>query len=145
MPEDRQYLCFHVGQQVFGVPFLRLAEVRTLTNATPVLAAPDYGSGFVVLHGRQTPVFDLRIHFGLPGRLDGDTRLIVIWRQRPGFEDTPVGLLVDRMEQLVTIDETEIVPPPDFGDQVATSFIRGTVPLAGGCRILLDVDRLLES
>ncbi len=134
----RLFLTFAIGDASYAVPFLRIAEVRTLQTAVPALAPPDYATGFVILHGRNVPVVDLRVSFGAPAGFDGETRLLVVWHRA----DARVGLLVDRVEDVLTIGADAISPRPDYGPGVDTRFISGTTEGASCRRLLLDLDQL---
>lgn len=139
-----QFLLFGLADRSFGVPFSRLAEVRTLEQAMPVFHPPDYSTGVMSVNGRLMPVLDLRVNFGLPARLTPETRLMVVFRQRPGLVDSLLGLLIDRVDRAVPVDPRTILPAPDFGSDGVTDFLLGTVECPGGARLLLDVDRLID-
>lgn len=138
----QSYLAFEVGAAAFGIPFSRIAEVRTLANVTPVLQPPDYVAGFVVMHHDRVPVLDLRVDFGVAAPLDGRTRMLVVWRRSTRGGDERLGLLVDRVHDLVQIDAVDVEAPPDFGPELATDFILGCHVERERTRLLLDVDRL---
>lgn len=108
----------------------------------PVLFAPNYGNGFVTLNARRIPVLDLRVNFGLTATFDHATRLLVAFRQRAGTDDELFAFIVDRIDEVVTLDVTDVGPVPDLGAGVETDFILGTMPSPSGPRLLLNVDRL---
>lgn len=146
VPEaESRFLLFDVGSSALGIPFNRLAEVRSLQSALPVLHAPDYGSGIVTLNGRSMAVIDLRVNFGQVAKFDHETRLVVVFHRRLGRDDELVGLLVDRVQDVVTIDPALVDPAPDFGPETDTRFILGTMRADERHRLLLNVDALIET
>lgn len=137
-------LVFQLDRMRFGIPFSRVAEVRTLQTSMPVLHAPDYRAGWVVLHRRMLPLIDLRGHFGKPSSFDHDTRLIVAFVRRPGVDDALLGLLVDRIDDVVEVARTT-----EAGRQTDSLHSRGHVSVEttkGGEQLLLvDVDLLVAT
>lgn len=146
VPEaESRFLLFDVGSKAFGIPFTRLAEVRTLQNSLPVLHAPDYGSGVVALNGRIVAVIDLRVNFDQVARFDHETRLVVVFHRRAGRDDELVGLLVDRVQDVVIVDPALVDPVPDFGPETDARFILGTMRAGDRHPLLLNVDALIET
>lgn len=141
-PGRETYLTFLVGDQSYCLPFLRVAEVRTLRNCTPVLEGPSYGEGIFPLHTQIVPLLDLRVRFGQPARFTPETRLIVAWVSRAGQRDRPFGLLVDRIENIVPIEPGSVDRTACLNFSAQERFLRGIARLNGTPTALLDLEEL---
>jgi len=58
--------------------------------------------------------------------------------------DDMVGFLIDRMDDVVSIDDSEIFPAPPHLDEVEEALIEGVIKQGEELIILLDVTALLE-
>jgi purine-binding chemotaxis protein CheW len=91
------------------------------------------------LRGKIIPVADLRIRFGLEAVDHGARTCIIVVRAR-GAE---FGLVVDRVVEVARIEEQDIEPPPLFGADIHTDFLRGIARHGSRVRLLLDVEQTL--
>jgi purine-binding chemotaxis protein CheW len=138
-----RYLAFDVGADAFALPFADITEVRTLANASPVLRPPDYGTGFVVVRGAAIPVLDLRVRFGAPAALGGDTRLLVC-RRAEGERVWFRALIVDRVNDLFEIDGEQLEPVPAIHAPGADQPVVATCLTAAGRKQVLALEHLAE-
>lgn len=135
------FLSFHLGDRRCAIPFLRVAEVRTLQTMMPVLRAPDYGTGQVCLQGRGIPLIDLRVRFGVPPRFDQATRIIIGFVSRPGADDGRAALLVDSIEDVIELNQCGIGSVQ--GDPQREDFSSAGVASDGSPVFLVDINRLM--
>jgi purine-binding chemotaxis protein CheW len=91
------------------------------------------------------PVIDLRLKFGLPA-VEYNQRTCIIVVQVDG-ESTSllVGLIVDSVSEVVNLAAADVEDTPDFGSRTSTPFILGMAKLKGKVKILLDIDRVVNS
>lgn len=89
---------FELGEELYGVPIVDVAEVREPLPTMPLPNVSSYVVGLINLRGTVLPVLDLRQRFGLDLEPDGpETRLIVLKAQQrgDGTERDPVALSLD--------------------------------------------------
>jgi purine-binding chemotaxis protein CheW len=55
------------------------------------------------------------------------------------------GIVVDSVSEVLDIQEDQIEDSPDFGVDVDTNFILGIGKIKDEVKILLDIDRVLDS
>jgi purine-binding chemotaxis protein CheW len=55
-----------------------------------------------------------------------------------------MGLIVDSVEEVVSLTPAEIEPTPDFGTRIDTSYILGMAKIKGVVKTLLDIDRVVS-
>ena len=119
-----KYLTFHLGQEVYGVPVLKIREIIRLVAIMPVPQMPAYIKGVINLRGKVIPIVDLCVKLGLGSR-DGSERMCIIVVQVQSVAGTEIqfGLLVDAVEEVAQIGESEIEETPEFGSQASTDSI----------------------
>ena len=61
----------------------------------------------------------------------------------PTEQIVQMGLIVDSVEEVVTLNANEIEPTPDFGTQIDTTYLLGMAKVKGQVKTLLDIDRVV--
>lgn len=141
-----KYLTFVLGEEYYGIPVLKVREIIRLVPITLVPKMPDYIKGVLNLRGKIIPVVDLRQRFGLPGIKDTERTCIVVVQveMKDGLK-TPMGLIVDAVEEVLNISSGEIEPTPDFGTKLDTDYLLGMAKVKGKVKALLDIDRVIAA
>jgi purine-binding chemotaxis protein CheW len=137
-----KYLTFTLYSESYGIDVLKVREIIRLANITAVPQMPPYIRGVINLRGKIIPVFDLRLRFGFPEA--GSTNLtciVVVQVELADGRATQMGLVVDGVEEVITIAAADIEEPPDFGAQVSTKCILGMAKIKGVVKALLDIDQ----
>ena len=121
----------------FPVKFIQ--EIVRPETITRVPHAPYPVRGILNLRGRVIPVVDLRVRLGLPPReLDAQSRIAVT-----SLQQRMLGLLVDGVEQVVSIDRLKIEDAPADVMTDQSGYIVGVYQHEGTLLILLDVEQVL--
>ncbi len=137
-----RYLTFNLDRESYAIPVTKVREIVRLTDITPVLQMPAYIRGVINLRGRIIPVVDLRIRYGCAKAEDtAQTCIVVAHVRTQAGHTTPMGLIVDAVDEVTSIAASEIEPPPDFGAQSAADDLLGMARVRGGVKALLDIDR----
>ena len=140
-------VCFRLHGQLYAVPVDRVAEVVTYRPVTRVPFVPGWVAGIINLRGDVVTVVDLGDFLGLGKTAATDATRIVIVRaaQRIG------GVLVDRIDEMRTVDEAKIEPSPPVRSSHGSAVLTGVVtlgdkdPAAGAPVMVLDMDRVFGS
>jgi purine-binding chemotaxis protein CheW len=107
---------------------------------TGVPRTPEYVRGVINLRGKVIPIVDLRLKFGMTSKdQTSETCIIVVTVQ--GIQ---IGIVVDRVSEVLNISGQDIQSAPSFGAEVNTDFILGIGKSQGKVRLLLDIDRVLS-
>jgi purine-binding chemotaxis protein CheW len=138
-----QYLTFVLGGEVFAAGILAIKEIIEYNQLTTVPMTPDYVRGVMNLRGAVVPVLDLQVRFGKPSSPVTKRTCIIIIEIEAGGVRHDFGVVVDTVNAVLDIPDTEIEPPPSFGTHIRTEFIRGMGKVNGRFVIVLDVNRLL--
>lgn len=140
--EDTQkdkFLTFHLAGEDYGIEIAHVTEIIGIQKVTEVPDMPDFVKGVINLRGKVIPVMDVRLRFKLAAR-DYDERTCIIVVDIKG---TAVGLLVDKVNEVVDIPPEQIEPPPMTRQSTASRFIQGIGKIGEAVKILLTIDRLL--
>ena len=141
--EDSQkdkYLTFQIGKEDFGVAIACVTEIVGIQRITEVPDMPDFVKGVVNLRGRVIPVVDVRTRFKFEPRPYDDRTCVVV----VDIQGTAVGLIVDKVNDVLTIPESNVSPPPKVDPKKGFGhYIQGIGRVGEGVKILLDVSNLL--
>jgi len=140
-----KYLTFQLGNEEFAIQVLCVREIMGVQEITAVPQTPSHVKGVINLRGKVIPVVDLRLKFGLP-ELEYTQRTCIIVVQIQGEVDKlMIGVIVDAVSEVLTLQGSEIEDTPDFGNGVPTPYLLGMAKIKGKVKILLDIDRLLSA
>lgn len=138
--DPMQFATFCVGDQLMGVDIRRIQEINRNVEMTPVPHAPEFVRGVINLRGDVATVIDLRTILGLtPAEFTSKTRNVII-----ETDGEPVGLLVDRVADVITAQTADIEPPPANVGGMDGRFFRGVYKLETELLVLVDVDAVLS-
>lgn len=134
-----KFLSFFLKQEEYGIEILKVQEIIGLLPITRVPRTPESMRGVINLRGKIIPVTDLRSKFGMEEREEtAETCIIVV--QTSGLE---IGVIVDKVSEVLDISAAEIEDVPSFGTEVSTEYLLGIGNTNGRVRLLLDIDRIL--
>lgn len=138
-----QYLSFVLGKEEYGVDILRVQEIRSWEPVSRVPNVPPYEKGVVNLRGAIVPIIDLRERFSLSKVEYTPLTVVVVLQTGSGSHTRIMGVVVDSVSDVISVDKSEIQGAPDFGTKVSNEFINGLVSVSERMVMLLDVDKLL--
>ena len=138
-----KYLTFELGQEEYGIGILKIKEIIGMMPITAIPQTPAFVKGVINLRGKVIPVTDLRMKFGLETADYNERTCIIVVEIDCGSRELVMGLVVDAVSEVANIRGGEIEKTPDFGSENRIGFIQGMAKIAGGVKILLDIDRIL--
>ncbi|MDP9798081.1 purine-binding chemotaxis protein CheW [Catenuloplanes nepalensis] len=137
----RQYATFEVAGQLFGVEVHTVQEVLSYNEYTMVPLAPSAVGGLFNLRGQVIAAVDLRVQLGLPRQsLDGPVMNVIL-----RGDEEPVSLLVDKIGEVVDLDEATFEPPPDTLNGPTRELVVGTFKLEGRLMLALNVAQAVDT
>ncbi len=137
--QEGKYLTFALDQEEYGIEILRVREIIGLREITAIPQMPDYAKGVINLRGKVIPILDIRRKFGLNAiEVTSETCIIVI-----NIQQNLMGIIVDRVCEVIDIVQDAIEPPPAFGSGVRTDFILGMGKTGERVKMLLDIEKVL--
>lgn len=143
--KEGKYLTFALANEEYGLEILKVREIIGYMDITAVPQLPGYVKGVINLRGQVIPVIDLRTKFGMSAAdVTEETCIIVVETSQAGRKFN-TGIVVDRVCEVLDIDGENIEETPQFGADVQTDFILGIGKIGESVKILLDIDKVLES
>ena len=136
-----QFISFAIGDDQYGVDIMAVREIKGWSEIVRLPKQPDYMRGVLNLRGTIVPIVDLRCRFG-QGLTETTPLNIVIIVQ---IDDRPVGLIGDRVLDIISVQPTEIQPMPRTAQGGVSAFLSGLVPQDTGMVALIDLSHLLLS
>ncbi len=135
-----KFLTFFLGDEAYGLEILKVHEIIGMLPITRVPRTPTFIRGVINLRGKVIPVVDLRSKFSLPTVDDTEQTCVIVVE----VGDVEMGIVVDRVSEVLTIASSEIDPAPSFGVAVNTDFILGIGKTGNKVTMLLDIRRVLS-
>lgn len=143
MEEDTQkdkYLTFTLDNEFFGIDILYVTEIIGIQLITPVPDLPVYVKGIINLRGKIIPVMDVRIRFKKEARVyDERTCIIVV-----DIGEISIGLIVDRVSEVIDIPEENISAPPHIGKHLHHGYVKAIGKIGEDVKLILDCEKLLS-
>lgn len=138
---EQQFIVFSMAEEQYGVPVGQIQSIERLLPVSRVPKTLPFIKGVMNLRGVVTPVIDLRERFGFPADEPTDeTRIIVV--QVNGMS---VGLIVDRVIDVQTVEESAIDPPPSVVGGVQAVYLNGVAKMDDRILILVNLNRVLSA
>jgi len=138
-----KYLTFGLGREEYGLEIMKVREIFGYMEITAVPRTPSYIRGVINLRGQVISVIDLRTRFDMPAVERTEQTCIIVVEIKVDSRRLSIGVIVDRVSEVLSIPGDKIEDAPGFGTSVDTSFILGMGKLASGVKILLDIDKVL--
>jgi len=133
------FVSFAIGDDQYGVDIMAVREIKGWSDIAHLPEQPDYVRGVLNLRGALVPIIDLRRRFG-QGLTETTPLHIVIIVQSNGRQ---VGLIGDRVLDIVAIDASQIQPVPRTQQMTTSDFLSGLVTHEDGMIALIDLPNLL--
>lgn len=133
-----------LGAEIFAVPVACVIEILAMRDLFLVPDGPDFLAGLADVREQAVPVIDLRRKLSLPAvEATHQTRIIVL-EVTVGGRKLAVGLIADRVIEVITLAADRIGPPPDVGGTWKADYIAGIGRHGAGFVIVFAMERLFS-
>ena len=129
-----RYLTFYIEDVIYSIPLNHVIEIISVQHITHIPNVPPYIKGIVNLRGKVVPISDVRLKFGQPERPYDDKTCIVVVL----INDMNIGLIVDSVAEVVTLDKINMAPPPLSGKRIGDSYLDSISTLNE--KVILNID-----
>lgn len=137
----QQFVTFAIGKEEYAVDIMQVREIQAWTEVTVLPNQPNYMRGVLNLRGIIVPIFDLRSRFDQGKTNATNIHVVVII----AVGDRIIGILVDRVSDILTVDSSEIRAVPDMDEIGEKDHIIGLVTADERMVALLDTGSLFRS
>jgi purine-binding chemotaxis protein CheW len=104
--DAKQFIVTYLGSEQYGIEIKYIDNIIVMQNITRVPKAQSYFKGVINLRGEIIPVMNLRKRLNLEeDKHTSKTRIIIV---RPEPQAAPVGLIVDEVKEVITLETDEI-------------------------------------
>lgn len=137
-----KYMTFKSGNEYFGLKIEYVNEIIQFQSITAIPETESYIKGLINLRGKVIPVIDVRLRFKQPAIEYNDRTCIIVIN----VKSTTVGLIVEKIAEVVEIKDDNILPPPSIGraDKQHHKYVYGIGKVGDSVKLLLDPDKLLN-
>jgi len=139
MVKARQYCTFLLGDFFFGVEVEKVQEVIRYQEITRTPKAPAVVRGLINLRGQIVTAIDMLRLLEIGDYLERKPMNLVM-RTEEGI----VSFLVDEIEDIIEVDDSDFEHPPETLAGVARQLIRGAYKLPERLMLALDADKAVE-
>lgn len=142
--DEASFVTLGIDREVFAVPVETVIEILDMRPVFRIPEAPAHLKGLIDVRGRAVPVIDLRTKLGMPStEADQNTRIVVL--------DVPmadrrlaIGLVADRVFDVIALRSDQIEPAPDIGTRWDSDYIRGIGRKLETFVVVLELPRLFS-
>ena len=137
---QEELISFAIGDEQYGVDIMAVREIKGWSEITHLPRQPESVRGVLNLRGAIVPIIDLRCRFG-QGLTEASAIHVVIIVQ---VGARVVGLLADRVLDIVSFDATQVQPVPKIAQASRIDFLSGLVTVDTSMIALIDLQNLLS-
>lgn len=141
--EDTQkdkYLTFSLNKENYALEVRYVTEIIGIQQITEVPELPSYIKGIINLRGKIIPVMDVRLRFKKAPREYNDRTCIIV----VDIRGVAIGLIVDSVVEVLSIPQSEVVPPPDPSTGFSNRYIKGVGKVGNDVKLILDCEKILN-
>lgn len=138
--EHRDYVTMSVGDQMFGIPVLKVQDVLGTQTITRVPLAPPEVAGSLNLRGRIVTAIDIRPRLGMPKRDASKKPMSVVVEH----DDELYSLLVDSVGEVLRLDTRDYQRNPPTLSARLREASDGIYRLNGALLVVLSVESVLN-
>ena len=136
----KQFISFKIGREEYGIDIMAVREIRGWSQTTVLPNQSPHVCGVMNLRGTIVPVFDLRSRFGMGVTVASSSHAVIV----VAVLDRLIGLLVDAVSDILTIDVGEIRAVPETDAGVSVDFLAGIVSVKDRMVVILALDKLFS-
>lgn len=140
-----QLVTFQLGKERYGIDIMDVKEIYGLQDVRPIPNAPAYIEGIFNLRGDIIPVINLHKRFHIAKAQLSEEESLLSGFIILNLGKTQIGVIIDKVLRVVTVEGSNIQPPPQMISGIGAEYIQGVYQEEdGGYLILLDISRLFN-
>ena len=138
--ERFKFITFLLNGEHYAIDITSVYEIVIMPEITPVPNTPFYIMGVINLRGNIIQIVDMRLKLSMPFKKYDDKTCIVIIKAG----GSTVGIVVDRVMEVISESADKIEELPAFGLKVDTGYIKGIVKIGGTIKFILNFDTVFK-
>jgi purine-binding chemotaxis protein CheW len=139
-----QLVTFQIGNEKYGIDIMEVKEIVRNQEVRPIPNAPPWVQGLLNLRGRIIPIIDLHQRFQIAPlpvedeESDPGGILVITVSARE------LGIVIDKILRVLTINASELQPPPQMMSGIGSEYIQSVVSGEDGYLVILNTRRLFN-
>jgi purine-binding chemotaxis protein CheW len=139
-----QLVTFQLGKELYGIDIMDVREIVRLQDVRSIPNAPSYVDGIINLRSEIIVIVNLHRRFHLETVRSEDSDSLLSGFLIIELDDRKLGVRIDRVSRVVTIDVDAIREPPKMLSGIGREYIRGVTVEHDRYLIILDIQRLFD-
>jgi purine-binding chemotaxis protein CheW len=144
MAEQNQLVTFQLGEELYGINIMDVKEIVRVQAIRGIPNAPVYVEGIFNLRSEIIPIINLHKRFHLKKVLNSEEDELLSGFIIIDIDGMKLGVIIDRVSRVVTIEKDEIQPPPQMLAGIGAEYIQGVVRQDHGYLIILNIRDLFN-
>jgi purine-binding chemotaxis protein CheW len=129
--DSLQVVVFALGSEEYALPISKVHEIIRFAEPRSVSAREPWIRGVIALRGKIVRVYDLATRMGVATEPSANSKIVIV-----DSGDDETGVIVDSVEEVLTIDGDHIEPSP-AGDR---ELIEAIAKIGDRLIVLLNVE-----
>jgi purine-binding chemotaxis protein CheW len=144
MAEQNQLVTFQLGEELYGINIMDVKEIVRVQAVRAIPNAPVYVEGIFNLRSEIIPIINLHKRFHLKKVLTSEEDELLSGFIIIDIDGMKLGVIIDRVSRVVTIEKSDVQPPPQMLSGIGAEYIQGVVRQDQGYLIILDIRDLFN-
>jgi len=130
---------FNLGGESYAMDIKIAREIVEMLPITPIPRAPGHVTGLLNLRGEITTIINIHHLLGIkPAKQREEQNIMVLIPE--AFENTSVGMIVDEVHSVLTVDENDIDTNVKGVNAELADYVHGIIKLSQDDGIKTDSD-----
>ncbi|ADN09026.1 chemotaxis protein CheW [Sulfurimonas autotrophica] len=139
-----QYLLFVAGGELYAMEALKAQEIVEYISVTKVPMMNSFIKGVTNIRGNIVAVVDLVDRFELSKTKVSDKTSIVVINYKKNDVTTQIGIMIDEVYEVDTIEKSNIKNAPEFGAKIDSKYILNMGKYENKYIPILNMDTILN-
>lgn len=137
--QSEEILLFYIDNELYGIEIQYITEIIGIQPITFIPKVPDCIKGVINIRGKVVPVISVRRKF-YKEEIPYDERTCIIVVE---MGEISVGLIVDRVREVLTVSESDVVSTPAYKNVNVNQYIKNIVESFGETKLILNIHKLI--
>ncbi len=138
--ETLEFVSLAAAGQEYCIDITRIREIRRMASVTPLPHSEEHVLGVMNLRGTVIPIYDLSAKLGMGSTSESSRNVVIV----VAYEKRVVGILVESVSEIVSIDVDEIRPNPTLKKGGSDGRVDGLISMGERMLRVLNLDSLLS-
>ena len=145
MSDQCQLVTFQLGEELYAIDIMDVKEIVRVQEIRQLPNAPGYVEGIFNLRGEIIPIINLHKRFHLKKTITSEEDELLSGFVIIDVDGYKLGVIIDRVSRVITIEQSDMQPPPQMLTGIGSEYIQGVVRQEeGGYLIILNIRDLFN-